>query len=113
MYYNNITRNVTEHSHRFKTNDEFVEEFGDGYNNDESEEFVGWYPHMDIYFGEDLPLDYETYFDEESGCYFLGEDGMIIEDCFLVENETKIDYNKPTKLVYEKKILSFEKFINK
>ena len=105
MYYNNITRKMTEYPYRFKTHEEFVEEFGDGYNNyDNDVDFIGWFTNMDHLFGKDFTLDYETDFDHATECYILGDsDGSwYVDDTMLVKNENGLDYNKPTKLVYEK-----------
>ena len=132
-YYNNITKKMTEHPYRFKTRDEFVKEFGDSWLFE-----IGWFSYMDKYLGSDFLLDYEKdyvgyddYEDTPFGYFIkdldynvndkqpigsnIKDDGYywFINRGMIIKNQLFSDYNKPTKLVYERKILTFKKFNSK
>ena len=52
MYYNEITRKMTEYPYRFKTHSEFVDEFGGNYNNfNDDDDFIYCLLSQDLYTG--------------------------------------------------------------
>ena len=111
MYYNKITKKITEHPYRFKTEQEFEEEFGEKWRWSFCYYF---YPSKDKYFGEDFLMDYDEDFveDEEDENDYCDYDGhIIVRDMLIKNNKKMLDYNKPTKLVYEKSNIELEKNI--
>ena len=112
MYYNTITKKNTPYPYRFKTNQEFVEEYGEewSYVLNWSEDF-GYdnEPHMDVFFGKDFrystdkKLIQDDFNDETIIFYSNSEESesmWAIYNKFLIEN-LEIDYNKSKELVYE------------
>ena len=105
MYLNEITNKITEHPYRFKTEDEFEEEFGENWMRSNSFMFPLDGYDMEKYFGVDFLLDYDidSYIDDFEGIRVNGYrlNGWYISKNMLTKNKILLN-NKPTKLVYEK-----------
>ena len=123
MYTNNVSKEKTPYPYRFKTEKEFTDEFGEYWRG-----VTGWCAqgHMDYLIGKDYNSSYnEEFLDKQSGDYFFDSkyisnyiqghwvyDDWSINKLMIIKNDGKafIDYNKPRQLVYENKILKFNKF---
>lgn len=122
-YYNTITKKPTVYEYRFKTEDEFKDEFGEHWMDEVQET---WVHGMDNFLGKDLLTeniitDYGVFndYDDENAKYFTYQEEGDYDKWFMSmemikENDKfrQIDYNTPKRLVYESKILKYKDYKN-
>ena len=108
MYYNNITKEKTIYPYRFKTEDEFITEYGENWGND-----VAWnYSSMNYLFGENFSLNMslrninET-FNRGGDIYYYCENNSLINCSWYIDknmvklNKESPTYNDEKNLIYE------------
>lgn len=109
MYIDEVTGEATYWPYRFKTEDEFKEEFGEGWKNDSN---VMWNEDMMPYLGKDFMhkeaeelksgRKIRIYYDPlGTGPQFFVRGGWSIRDWMITKNPVRIAYNDRHELVYE------------
>jgi len=117
-YYNTITKKNTTYPYRFRTEKEFEDDYDINWRS-----LVGWNDigAMDYLFGKDFNYDMtKEYIDRQRGREFFltdyesgyidGDDQWMISKNMLIKNDNGINYNTPRQLVYENKILKYNKY---
>jgi hypothetical protein len=98
----------TYYPYRFKTEKEFIIEYGENWQDIISNYGPNWCPQMDVFFGKSFPfMEYElkdrkidSEYPRDDRWYAEGEDWMIGWK-MLIENEPPIPNYKPRKITRE------------
>lgn len=110
----NIIKNEsTIYPYRFKTEDEFMKEFGYNWENNI---LNGWNDDMNYLLGSDYKFSIDLKFDENKKkaitIHRLYDDKWYISTHMLTKNEQNKPNYSSKKLIYERKLLKFNKFKN-
>lgn len=97
-YYNNITKEKTKYPYRFKTKEEFIEEFGDGNGNGRWRFRVslGWVRGMDHLLGTTYPSIIKNKYSK-----LIRIDGYGISYDMIIKNDNYSNLYKPRTLIYD------------
>lgn len=96
-YYNNITNEYTDSKYRFKTREEFVEQFGNFWK-----DVLGgcWSYDMDRFFGMNFVQQYNTIIDKSNYMFYKH---CLIRPIMLKPNDTNT-----FKIIYSEKKLCYD-----